>query len=218
MNRNQTIKVATVVVVGTAVGVGSYFAYKRWVKSKTIVIKPEAVQLNLFDTTERFDAEVDRVFEEIHQELDAEEVVEEVVEEALIVTNVFASLDEGWDYEAELSTRTDPKIPYIIHQEEFVNDEMGYHQETLTYYAGDDIMADSHDTPIYGYEGLMGELRFGHGSRDKNVVYIRNEGIHMEWEILLHSGHFSIEVLGLEAEKEIEQNELRHSVHKFRRD
>jgi hypothetical protein len=189
------------------------------------VVKPEPTQMSLFDESEEF-IQVDPVLLNLLEEearIEAAAEIQTLVtqtdipEEDLVVTNVFANLDEGWDYEAELATR-DPKIPYIIHQEEFVNDEMGYRQETLTYYRGDDIMADSHDTPIYGYGDLMGELRFGHGSRDKNVVYIRNEGIHMEWEVLLHSGHFATEVLGIEAEKEIEQNELRHSVHKFRRD
>jgi hypothetical protein len=217
MNKDQTIKVVAVVAVGTAIGVGSYFAYKRWVKSKTIVVKPESTQLSLFDVPET-ESEAESYLEEAVQENPIPiAILRTEVEEEPIVTNVFANLDEGWNYETELATR-DPKIPYVIHQEEFINDEMGYHQETLTYYSGDDIMADSHDTPIYGYGDLMGELKFGHGSRDKNVVYIRNEGIHMEWEVLRHSGHFSIEVLGLEAEKEIEQNELRHSVQKFRRD
>lgn len=124
--------------------------------------------------------------------------------------------DRGWDYEEELSTR-DPMAPYVIHQEEFINDEMGYHQETLSYYAGDDIMADTDDTPIYNYSGLMGELKFGHGSRDPNVVYIRNEAIHMEWEVLLNPDAFSEEVLGLALEKDNE-NDLRHSVQKFRRE
>lgn len=132
-------------------------------------------------------------------------------------TLVISNHDDGdWDYEAELSTR-DPRAPYVIHQEEFINDEMGYHQETLSYYAGDDIMADTDDTPIYNYSGLMGELKFGHGSRDPNVVYIRNDAIHMEWEVLLNPGAFSEEVLGLALEKDNE-NDLRHSVQKFRRE
>lgn len=130
--------------------------------------------------------------------------------------HVFVNPDGDWDYEAELTTR-DSQGPYVIHIDEFMADEMDYHRDTLTYYSGDDIMADSDDTPIYNYAGLMGELKFGHGSKDPNVVYIRNEKIHMEWEILLHEGMFSEEVLGLAMENDAE-TEIHHerSVLKFR--
>lgn len=132
------------------------------------------------------------------------------------VINIFTNADADWDYEAELSTR-EHEAPYVIHKDEFFADEMGFKQETLTYYSGDDIMADPQDTPIYNYGGLMGELKFGHGSKDPNVVYIRNEVIHMEWEVLLHQSSFEHEVLGLSMEKDAE-HDLKHSVQKFRRE
>ena len=107
--------------------------------------------------------------------------------------NVFHTRDK-WDYEMELSTRT-PDSPYIIHADEYISDEMDFRQETVTYYVGDDIMADLHDVPIYNYQSLMGELRWGHGSGDNNVVYIRNEKTKQEWEVLKHLGRFELEVL-----------------------
>lgn len=130
--------------------------------------------------------------------------------------HIFTVPDDDWDEEMELSNRHSNE-PYIIHQDEYIADEMGFHQETLTYYQGDDIMADVSDNPIYNYQGLMGELKFGHGSKDPGVVYIRNEVLHMEWEILLHQGLFEQEVMGLKMEGEVEED-LRHSVQKFRRD
>lgn len=130
--------------------------------------------------------------------------------------NIFEGVDGDWDYEAEMANRG-PRDPYIIHYDEFINNESDFAQETLTYYAGDDIMADQEDTPLYGFSDLMGELKFGHGSNDPNVVYIRNPGIRMEWEILLHIGKFEQEVLGLQIEEEYESEDLKHSMnHKFR--
>lgn len=128
--------------------------------------------------------------------------------------NVFKNDNADWDYEVELSNRK-PGVPYILHQDEFIQDEMGYRQDTCTYYQGDDIMTDPHDAPIYNYKSIMGELKFGHGSNDPNVVYVRNESMEMEWEILLHTGFYSYEVLGYEFEREA-QEEIRHSVQKFR--
>lgn len=129
---------------------------------------------------------------------------------------VFAVPDDDWDEEMELSNRH-PNAPYTIHQDEYISDEMGFHQETVTYYQGDDILADVEDHPIYNYAGLMGELRFGHGSKDPGTVYIRNETLHIEWEVLLHQGSFEQEVIGLQMEGEAE-DDLQHSVQKFRRD
>lgn len=161
-----------------------------------------------------YDPELEKLLDE-EEEIEKREQTQEVES---IKVNVFTVEDSDWDQEAELATR-DPNGPYIIHQEEFISDDMGYHQETLTYYQGDDIMADNEDTPIYNYAGLMGELRFGHGSKDRNVVYIRNEKLHIEWEILLHQGHFAQEVLGLRLTEEAEaEDDLRHSVQKFRQD
>jgi len=133
-----------------------------------------------------------------------------------ITANVFDHNDPGWDWAEELPKREGAEY-YILHRDEFMNNEKDYAQETLTYYKGDDIVADQQDAPIYGYHGMMGELLFGHGSDDPLVVYIRNEHIRMEWEVLLHTGRFEVEVLGMDAEAEFEADDLKHSGHrKFR--
>jgi hypothetical protein len=89
---------------------------------------------------------------------------------------------------------------------------MGYTQTTLTFYSGDNILADEQDSPVYNYESVVGNLRFGHGSNDSNVVYIRNEKLEAEYEVLLFDGSFEIEVLGYVAEA----NVIEHSLTKFR--
>lgn len=172
-------------------------------------------------------AEEDKVQESITSELEGlsspdefyhstDVYVQEVVEETPARVNVFMSeSDDDWDYEFELEQR-DPDFPYVLHADEYINDEMGYRQATVTYYAGDDIMADMSDTPIYNWASLMGPLEWGHGSKDKNVVYIRNEKVRKEWEVLLHRGSYEIEVTGFQMDKAT--GELQHSLRKFRDD
>lgn len=133
------------------------------------------------------------------------------------VVNIFAIDDPDWDYDLELNNR-DNETPYILHKDEFFNEEMGFRQTTVTYYAGDDIMADEQETPVYNYTQLMGPLKWGHGSGDPNVVYIRNEKLRHEWEVILHTGRFEVEVLGNEYVKELAEDELRHSTHRRFRD
>lgn len=145
-----------------------------------------------------------------------EEVVVEP-ENTEVYVNVFKSSDDQWDYEAELAVRNE-NAPYVIHRDEFVLEEMGYEQTTVTYYAGDDIMTDVNDVPIYNHASMIHPLKFGHGSGDQNVVYIRNESLELEWEVLLHNGRYAVEVLGLEVERHYETTNLAHShsVLKFR--
>jgi hypothetical protein len=132
------------------------------------------------------------------------------------VTNVFnVHLDGEWDYEIECSTRT-PEKPYVLHRREFFDDELGYDQITLSYYEEDDILTDDLDTPIYNYSETVGELKFGHGSGDPNVVYIRNERLRAEYEVLFSSGSYQLEVLGTEFQKKMESDDLKHSARKFR--
>lgn len=146
----------------------------------------------------------------------------DVAPEAKLV-NVFRKAQTSelteWNWEEEVNSRT-ADAPYVITHDEFMQADNDYIQSTVTYYAGDDVMADELDTPIYGYNALMGELKFGHGSNDPTVVYIRNDHLHMEWEVLHHRGSFEIEVLGHTFEAESERQELRHanSVRKFRDD
>ena len=147
---------------------------------------------------------------------DEEEVMEEVIEieeqEEEPIVNVFANgKPDDWDWETELASRTNDS-PFCIHEEEFMaNEEDSLPQQTLTYYEGDNIMADSADTPLYGWDNITGPLRFGHGSSDQNSFYVRNPNLKGEYEILRDPGKFAEIVLGLEADSEQERAELKHS-------
>ena len=118
--------------------------------------------------------------------------------------NVFAQSGHDWDYDAELAARTSNE-PYILHHEEFHSEESGYTQQTLCYYQGDNQVTDEQDSPVYNFPTILGDLRFGHGSGDPNVVYIRNDKLRAEYEVLLHSGSYAKEVLGIEQEEELDE-------------
>lgn len=134
--------------------------------------------------------------------------------------NVFTDPESGaeWDEEAEAATRIDGE-PYVICVEEFIENDNEWAQETVTWYEGDDILADSLEVPMYNPAELLGELKFGHGSGDKNVVYIRSVKQHKEYEVLRHAGRYELEVAGHTIEQEFEDRDLKHSNdRKFRSD
>lgn len=132
--------------------------------------------------------------------------------------NVFANTttdEDVWDIDEEIKKRS-PHHPYVIHQEEFFAEELeseDFIQATLTYYAGDDVLVDQEDKPLYNRQDLIGDClnKFGHGSGDPNCVYVRCIPQRMEYEVIRDPGHYRIEVLGLEMEQEERAQDLKHS-------
>lgn len=107
---------------------------------------------------------------------------------------------DGWSYPYELSHRS-PNIPYIIHQDEYMGNETNYSQVTYSYYAGDDVLTDEQEQVIENRENLVGtewNERWGHGSDDMNVIFVRNSELGMEFEICRTPASFAEEVLGLD--------------------
>jgi hypothetical protein len=111
--------------------------------------------------------------------------------------------DTGWSYPYELSQRR-PNVPFIIHQDEFFGEESGFQHVTYTYYAGDDVLADEDETVLNNRTTLIGPeehlTRFGHGSDDFNLLYIRNTHLELEIEIVRVPGSYEQEIQGLEDE------------------
>lgn len=129
--------------------------------------------------------------------------------------------DENFDLEVEMRNRG-PDAPYVIDQNEFLEAEPGYDQITITYYEGDGTLADDgdqeipHVDPIVGQENLQ---RFGHGSGDDRIVYIRNERMLTDFEVIKSDGKYAHEVLGLEHSDGGERGRrLRNQPRKFRGD
>lgn len=116
------------------------------------------------------------------------------VEETTVV-NVF---EDVWDYAIETRSRN-PAQPYIIHRDEFMSGQENYEQTTLTYFMGDDVLCDGRDTPIDDRDSMIGDdhlERFGHGSGDPNVLYVRNETLDTDFEIVRSTGKYAQEVHG----------------------
>jgi hypothetical protein len=128
-----------------------------------------------------------------------------------VVVNVFADSDDDWDYAVEDKYReANPDGPYVLHEDEYIRNDLGFRQSTLTYYSKDEILADDNETPMYNFKALTGDLRFGHGSGNENIVFVRNAALRMEWEILFHNGWFMKEVHGLDVEQSFEEEDLKH--------
>lgn len=186
----------------------------RWDKER------EEVQAAFVAEMERMMSGFMRTLQATSNELamkDREAVVEAEKQQETRVS-VFPSGEDTWNWDVDPKNRNS-SAPYVIHHDEFEVNELDFKQDTLTYYAGDDVVTDSKDVPLYDHEKKLGELRFGHGSGgDPSVVYIRNEQLGFEWEVILDNGSYASQVMGEDIENEIEARSLRHSTPKFRLD
>jgi hypothetical protein len=139
--------------------------------------------------------------EKAKQEREAEEKAKQEREaEEEEERNAFVDLPP-WNYDKELASRNGD-VPFIMHLEEYQQSECS-HQVTITYFEGDDVLVDESDEVISKKDEVVGMEnlnKFGYGSNDPNVVYVRNPKLDVEYEILRHQGHYAKEILGLEEE------------------
>jgi hypothetical protein len=106
-----------------------------------------------------------------------------------------------WDWHEERRGRS-PDNPYVIHVDEKYDDaSQGYDIITVTYYEGDDVLCNDRDEVIGHADRaeLIGEgnlLRFGHGSGDPVIVYVRNDKVEIIYEVIRSPHKFAEEVHG----------------------
>ena len=137
-----------------------------------------------------------------------EAVKEELIQES---TNVFEEYADSKIFE-----NRDPSHPYIITEEEFLENAPEYDQTQLTFFAGDKALADDNrqdPIPNLTIVGMDNLEHFGVGSGDPHLLYIRNEKLKADFEISLSQGYYKHEVLGLD----VEEKELKHSDRRVRK-
>lgn len=105
------------------------------------------------------------------------------------------ALERTW--KMEMMQRGDD-MPYILRHDEFGEDHNT--QIELTWYAGDDTLADDQDNIIEDPDetvGLYNLKRFGEWSDDPNVVYVRNEARGADFSITRTKASYQVTVAGL---------------------
>jgi hypothetical protein len=111
-----------------------------------------------------------------------------------------ADEDEVGSSSALVPSERDTTKPYIISLDEFSEEHnMDYQKLTLKYYEEDDVLADERDQPISNPKKLAGPhyaTGFGIVGDDPNILYIRNDEIDVDFEIVLDKRSFMEVVYG----------------------
>lgn len=217
---NKNLLTLGVVAVASAIGgaAGGYFLTRRhlehhYEEEARVQIEEAKIYYRKMYKREQFDSPASAVEalipktddEKVNSAADAlnvyqgkiKETVPEkvVVEGEAVVRNIFAN---GPPRPQDV----DENLPHIIPEEEFLENDTEFEQVSLTWYEGDNVLADEADKPIEAHKTneIVGDenlLQFQHLGEDERTLYVRNPKLRMEFEISRSEGKFAEEVLGL---------------------
>lgn len=106
--------------------------------------------------------------------------------------------------QSELAKEVEPgRAPYIIKEDEYSNELstsiMRHKKELLYYYAEDDALTDEREEIITNGYDIIGDealSNFGESGDDPDVVYVRNENLSTDYEIIRLNKSYQATVLG----------------------
>lgn len=94
--------------------------------------------------------------------------------------------------------------PYVISIDEFMDEHEDYDKHTLTYFEADETLIDSNEKIIPEVSATVGIdplTMFGRFSKDKNIVYVRNERLEMDYEVCLDTRSYTEAIAGFRSPK-----------------
>lgn len=118
---------------------------------------------------------------------------------------------ESVEITTETNVRFFPEVdrekPYIIGVQGYMDDPAFSHHSkyTVTYWEDDNTLMDDKNAivpDIAGSIGLEALTHFGQDSDDPSIVYVRNEKLGVDFEVILDSRSYTEEVLGITTSEE----------------
>lgn len=103
---------------------------------------------------------------------------------------------ESGDPRPELSRIPEP---YVIDTMKFSEENHEFDKLTIYYYAGDDTLVDEGEEIIVDVRMTIGDQaldNFGNGSVNQDIVYVRNERLSIDYEVVRVETSYSETVLG----------------------
>lgn len=126
--------------------------------------------------------------------------VREEIDERLMTIEESTPIDPDDEILQRMIEERKAEIPYVITIDEFMMDDLpGYENVSVTYFDGDGNLTDSQDRIIPEVDELLGSdnlTKFGLFSKDKNIVYIRNDRHKMNFEVALDPRSFTEAIAG----------------------
>lgn len=89
--------------------------------------------------------------------------------------------------------------PYVVDVVEYNESNFHFDKSTIYYYNIDDTLVDENEEPINDVDAIIGDglTRFGDGSEDPDIVYVRNEKLEIDYEVIRVEKSYQETVLGI---------------------
>jgi hypothetical protein len=104
-------------------------------------------------------------------------------------------------HNSKLSKKYTEDAPYVIAREDYDDEDMSHYDKlTIYYYEDDDTLTDENEEVIADVDSIVGGdslTRFGDLSGDPEVVYVRNDKLQIDYEIIRLSKSYG-ETIGFE--------------------
>ena len=211
MKTQDIVIVSSVASVGLGVAVGYFVANKRaqtkWqaiaqeeidsVKKQYKLLAAEDEYEDPEVATEAFRSTTDKYLERL-DELGYQARVVDIEERSQVADVVFEKKTV-----AESPSKFDEDYPFPIMQAEYFHDEQDYDKLSITYYAGDDTVADTRDDIINDVASIIGSCHkkfMGYDPKEPYVVYVRNHKNQQDFEVVFDERAFISAVHGIEVE------------------
>lgn len=169
-------------------GIGSAVTYKV-LKTKY----DQLIQEEIDSVKEAFGRDISGDSIENEEEESEEDHVDEDLETAqdVISQNGYATESTEKEEKSEEGEEVEDSKPYVISPAEF--GECDYGVISLEYYT-DGVVVDSYGDIIENTDELLGDdfaAHFGDYEEDPDTVYVRNDGLEVDYEILKNYGPYS---------------------------
>lgn len=157
---------------------------------------------------EGVEADRDQIMQEYRggSNQDLDKIDMEVYDSTVVEKNIFE--ESGDDVRLNPEHR-DHNKPYVITEEESMENDPEYDHINLTYYAGDNVLSDDEDGVIEKVEEIVGIENlglFGVGTDNVDVVFVRNDRMKSNYEISRRADSYSVVVLSFD-EKHIQHSD-----------
>lgn len=117
--------------------------------------------------------------------------------------------ESGYKY---IEEDRDINTPYVIPVQSYMDGEELYSQFTFTYYAGDKTLVNEADEIVTDINGVIGYHnldKFGEESGNDDTVYVRNDRLESDYEVLRDPGKYSQNVMGVDTWDETPEPPIR---------
>lgn len=188
---NGTLKNLLLLAIGA--GIGSLVTY-RLLKDKYEALVEEEIE----SVKETFSRRTTPVYDELDNGLTQEEY-----EEGLGHLEYKSPARERTAYNhisrPEEADENEILAPYVINVVEYNDTNLHFDKSTIYYYNLDDTLVDENEEPIADVDMVIGDglMRFGEGSDDPDIVYVRNEKLAIDYEVIRSEKSYQETVLGI---------------------